>query len=267
MPDKGGQYNILSTPNPQELSFRVWVDSTKLRPEDIPADLQTFRTTAEARRHQHLVQYYGDYVFTYPEAGDGGMWLYYAKNKTDAEKNTPFETYSSRRDYHWPSVLEDLYIVGTTEFPQTVGTGSGNVSSTTRYFPRFRYRPSVSYNSRVKIEQFLSPTKWPDSTFAKVQPVPTNIDAYFVGLSINFERCLHGDIEFTELVPGAQVVFNAGMKNPPASRRTDKQFFPATNFTDWAPFVLDDRQQMTNGVFLRERISIFPPPIPETILR
>ena len=273
MPEKGGNYNILTTPDPQEVSFRIWVDSHRFRPEDLPADLEPFKENHFAKNFAHLVQYYGDYVFTYPEAADGGIWLYYAKNKTQAEANKPFEVYGDTRDFTWPAVLEDVFIVKTETFPQSVVTaadpltGIPTVETEARYFPRFRFRPSTNHNSKVKVEQFLSPFPWPSTALDHPQPVPTNIDAYFVGLSINFERCLHGDVVFEELVPNAQILFRAGMVNPPASRNVNRQFFPQTNFTDWSEFVLSDRQQPQNGVWLREKVTIYPPPMPESIIR
>jgi hypothetical protein len=43
--------------------------------------------------------------------------------------------------------------------------------------------------------------------------------------------------------------------------------FPETNFTDWAPFVISDRQEPTNGVWLREKVTIYPPQLPEAIIQ
>jgi hypothetical protein len=38
------------------------------------------------------------------------------------------------------------------------------------------------------------------------------------------------------------------------------QIFPATNFSTWVPFFMYDKQQMVNGIWLRESAEIFPPP-------
>jgi len=68
-------------------------------------------------------------------------------------------------------------------------------------------------------------------------------------------------------VPGASIVQGVGMANPPLGRDPTKMVFPATNFTDWSPFVIEDKQQPTNGLWLRERVTIYPPTQPDTIVQ
>lgn len=273
MPDKGGTFTILATDDPRELAFRVWVDGTRLRPEDIPLVGQEFKTTSEARRHQHLVQYYGEYVFTWAENAELGMWLYYAKNKTPAEANTPYRTYYSTRSHFWPAVLEDLFLVYTRTFPESVvtavdpGTGFDTVATTPRLFPRFRFRPGVSYNSKVRIDLYQSPRQWEPGSMVSIQPVPTNIDAQYINVNVNFEQCLHPDVVFEEQVPGARILSQTGVLQAPASRKPWRQFFPATNFIDWGVFVFSDQQQFRNGVWGREKVTIYPPPKPEEVLK
>jgi hypothetical protein len=42
--------------------------------------------------------------------------------------------------------------------------------------------------------------------------------------------------------------------------------FPATNFTDWQPYVLDDEQEPVDGMYLRQKKTILPPTQPETVI-
>lgn len=192
------------------------------------------------------------------------MLFYFGKAKTPDQRNTPFQQFWDTRQYTWPAVLEDVYLTKSS-ISQYINSGTSSQESP-RIIPRYRYRPAFPYNSLVFVQQFLAEVPWKDSDLDHPQPVPTDVNGAYIGApAINFPRCLHGDIRFPELTPGATIISGAGMVNPPSGRNNAGQFFPATNFTALAPFIIEDRQQSVNGLFLREMVEIFPPPSPKRI--
>ena len=206
------------------------------------------------------------YVYLKCDKADADhMNFYFGKSKTPEQRNTPFQQFSDTRQYTWPAVLLDLYLVKSS-VNQYINTGTG-VTQTPRIIPRYHFRPGVAYNSTVLIKQFLAEVPWKASDLTHPQPVPTDVNGSYIGApAINFPRCLHQEIRFPELIPGAQIISGAGVVNPPISRNPMNQIFPATNFIAWAPFFIEDRQQPVNGLFLRELIQIFQPPPPKRVI-
>ncbi len=209
---------------------------------------------------------YLNYVYLKCDKPDADhMNFYFGKAKTQAERNVPFQSFWDTRQHTWDAVLEDLYLTQST-IPQIINTGSG-VEKAPRVIPRYRYRPAFAYNSLIFIQQFLAEVPWKDSDLDHPQPVPTDVNGAYIGApAINFPRCLHPAIKFPELIPGALIIVGAGVVKPPMGRNNSYQVFPATNFTDLAPFYIEDRQQSANGLFLRELIEIYPPPPPTRII-
>lgn len=267
MADNKFQYQILSTPAPSEVSFRIWVNPVQLRPNDLPYDNQPFMEyQGIPNKPKFLTDNYADYVYTYANRDGDGMWLYFAKGKTDEERDTPFKTYFTNRQYPWPAVLEDLYFI-RSPVPYIVFDGTDNVASP-RLLPRYRYRPQVSVDSVCKVEQFLSAIEWPRQSFIHPQPIPTDINGSYLGVSVDFPRCLHPTVEFPEQDFGqSNIEFGVGVKNAPLGRNPMRMVFPETNFTDWTPFVISDRQEPTNGVWLREKVTIYPPQLPDSVIQ
>jgi hypothetical protein len=260
----GGYFDLLPSPDPSQFSFRVREDAKDFQPTLLPT-YGTRYAAANWLKTKPRVTFEGfkDYVYTHCERTDQYLWFYFGKNKTPAQRSTPFRTFYDTRGYVWPAVLEDVYIVQSTTFVQSTYNGTATVTSPS-LFPRYRYRPSVSVSSVIKVEQFLAETPWSEQELTHEQPVPTDVNASYLGVSVDFPRCLHGDITFRELVPGASIVSGVGMVTPPLGRDPTRMIFPATNFTDWSPFIIEDKQQPTNGLWLRERVTIYPPPQPET---
>lgn len=275
-------FQLLPTPNPEEFSFSIRVPDRKfnesllLKPGSSLVSAQTAainHSTATtyakflwAVNQERVNEAFSDYVYLKCEKSSADyITFFFGKQRTEQERNTPFSAYRDNRQYTWPSVLEDLYIISST-VQQYINTGSGT-DTAPRYLPRYKFRPSVSYNSRIIVRQYLSEIPWPDGDLEHEQPVPTDINADYIGLNINFERCLHAAARFRETTPGAAIVYGVGMIEPPLDRSLQGQLFPATNFIDWQDFYIEDRQQQVNGLWLRESVQIFPPPVPETIIR
>jgi len=257
------KFEVLPTPNPSEVMIRVWQDANQVTLSNIPTLYQTYKACPAPSRP--FVERWGDYIYVDMSKEGDDLWFYFGKPKTTAEKNTPFRTYWGNRQYTWPAVLEDLYAVQTTEFPQSANNGT-SVATTPSIFPRYKYRPQVPYNSLIKVEQFISPTPWNPQDLQHAQPVPTDVNGSYVGVSMNYERCLHGTMKFAEKVPAASIVFGVGLTTPPPNRMSNgTQIFPATNFIDWSEFTIEDGVSIVNGMQIRERVTIYPPPVPEPV--
>lgn len=257
-------FDLIATPDPTEFTIRVRVPDPilnkqlALQPDGKLVRYSKYKDVSFAVRHERVAEF-GEYVYTYCEQADAGhKYLYFARARTDAERNTPFEMFYSTRQYAWPPVLEDLYFISST-FPQSTATGADTISTATRYFERRKYRPSVSVDSRIKVQQYLSEVPWPAQALIHPQPIPTEVRGSYLGGSVTFEKCLHPRIVLPELVPGAQIIFGAGAVNIARSGTPREQIFPATNFEDWRPFVIEDQVQPQRGLWLREKVTIYPP--------
>jgi hypothetical protein len=259
-------FEFISTPDPGQLAFRVRVDANSFNPTTLLEAGTPYKSCSFiAVKPRMGSQGFEDYVYTYNERSDQFIWFYFGYKKSPDEKNTPFRTFTTNQEYPWPAVLEDLYFVQSS-FAQSVWDGL-QMQTTPTILPRYRFRPSVSVDSLCVVEQFLDAVPWPQQDLEHVQPIPTEINASYIGADVSFPRCLHGKVVIKEFLPNARIVYGAGMVQPAPGRSISEMTFPATNFTDWAPFTLEDRQQPTGGMFLRERITIYPPEVPTSILR
>jgi len=262
-------FELIATPDPTEFTIRTRIPDTLINKANAltcNGKLERYlpyKDFAWAVRRER-VEEFGEYVYTYVEPADSGhKWFYFARKRTQKERDTPFETFYSSVQYPWPAVLEDLFLVQSS-FPQSTYNGSTTVTAP-RYFVRRKYRPSVSINSRIKVDQYLSEVPWPASALVHQEPIPTEVNGSYLGLDISFPKCLHPRIELPELVPGAQIIFNAGAIDRTRGGTPSKQVFPATNFEDWRPFVKEDQVQPQKGLWLRERVTIYPPQRIESI--
>lgn len=278
-------FQILPTPSQEEFMFAIRVPDTKIRQNlflgvgkqltsavtadtnsTSPTTYAEFEWAVNKQKIQTDTAFY-NYVYLKCDKPDADhMNFYFGKAKTQAQRNVPFQQFWDTRQYTWPAVLTDLYLVRSS-INQYINTGSG-VDTAPRILPRYHYRPPVPYNSTVLVKQFLAEVPWKSSDLDHPQPMPTDINGAYIGApAINFQRCLHPTVRFPELTPGASVITGAGVVNAPIGRNPMYQLFPATlPFLDWAPFFIEDRQQAVNGLFLRELIEIYPPPLPKRII-
>lgn len=277
-------FQVLTTPHQEEFMFSVRIPQDRVGPGLVFPDGSTLLSAQSAKidgkqpttfrqcgwtvGREFLSKFpgYGDYVYLRSEKGDADhVTLYFGKPKTVTQRNKPFNVWYDTRQYTWPAVLEDLYVSNVIGFPQVINIGS-KTETTDRLLPRYRYRPAVSHNSIIKVEQLLSDVAWPENDLIHAQPVPTDIDGYYVGLNISFQRCLHPTVIFPRL-NAESIIYGVGVAPAPMGRNVNRQIFPATNFLDWAPFIIEDRQQPTNGLWLRERVTIYPPSPPEEVIQ
>jgi hypothetical protein len=257
--DQGHYFSVVPTPNPREMAFVVRETAQTFNPSEVPEVGTAYKDSSFLSVKPRIqLQGFQDYVLlNFGKDGDS-LWFKYGKNKVVTDQATKFRTYFTTQRFTWPAVLEDLYVVQTSQFQQAVYNGS-TTQTQPSYFPRYTFRPAVSVSTVVMIEQFLSPAAWAKADVTHRQPIPTGVHASWVGLEFDFQECLHPDIVIPEKVPGAKIVSGVGVLASPTARNLQRKFIPQTNFLDWAPFFYDDAVQPTDGFWLRERVTYFPP--------
>lgn len=263
--DEGHYFEVIPTPSPRELAFRVKETCATFNPTEVPVIGTTYGDSSFLSvRPRIQLAGFKDYLLLNIQREGEFLWFKYAKNKTDLEKNdSPFRTFFTNRRYTWPAVLEDLYFVQTKAFKQAVYDGT-QYQTQPSYFPRYAFRPAASVSTVCMVEQFLSPTPWDRSLLVHPQPLPTGVHGSWIGLEFDFQECLHPDIVITEKVPEYDIVFGVGVINPAVPRSILRKIIPKTNFTAWAQFVYDDGAEPSDGYWLRERVTYYPPILPRT---
>jgi hypothetical protein len=261
--DEGHYFEVIPTPSPRELAFRVKEFCATFNPTEVPVIGTSYGdSTFLSVRPRIQLEGFKDYLLLNIQRDGDFLWFKYAKNKTESEKNnSPFRVFFTNRRYTWPAVLQDLYFVQTTEFQQAVFDGT-TTQTQPSYFPRYAFRPAASVSTICMVEQFLSPTPWDRVNLNHTQPIPTGVHGSWVGLEFDFQECLHPDIIITEKVPGFSIVQGVGVVSPLVPRNPLRKIIPKTNFTAWTQFVYDDGVEPSDGYWLRERVTYFPPIIP-----
>lgn len=250
------KFEVITTPDPNEFAVRVWQDARQVKLSATPILGQLYRE-ADQSPYPRLEDF-GNYIYCDSSKEGDDLWFYYAKQKTTAQRNTPFRTSFATRQYPWPGVLYSIDIYKTNAFPNAVYDGR-TTKTAPRYFAKYVYKPTPNVSSVVKIEEYLSDKPYAQAEITHVQPIPTDINGDFLGFSVNFPRSLHPKVVFDTNVPGAEKIFGQGTVDVDGNWNPNKQTFPATNFLDWAPFVIEDDVTLVNGQYYRRKITIYPP--------
>lgn len=267
---------LVKTPNPCEIGLSVEVRDTLLaNPALWPSAVGTIKYSTFSSNLGSLVQLdqsyakgYGDYVFTYGEQGNPGgelpdlpptMVLYFAKAKSEAERNTPFKTWYTKKDWTFPEVVSGIEVQKVTD-PTTHAV---------TYYPKFFGLAEYVGPCIFKVEQFLSEVPWNANTFQATAPQPQAIDAWIIAgnqrLHIYRPRSLHPELKIgnpsyinTDVYLRTGVIpdFNGGVQG---------YIFPATNPAGRVAYVQADEQSPVQGQYLRERVTVYPPRISQRL--
>lgn len=256
----------LSTPNPVERSLLVLVEESVFAnsPDIVPAPRTLYKDFPDSLIPQEYPRdRWGEYVYTYPQGTHG---LLFAKNKTLTEANTPFRKTTWKGNHRWPPILLGVAIIPDYGSPRSFPVMVGNVIGTgvgPTYYDQVHYIPDVSEGTRFVKEEFFGPTQFniPQTPV----PVPTSV-SYLLpgGITGNFPECLHDTIKIDATITNSQQLVSGSVSR--VGTTIGQQIFPATNFTDWSPYILSDTQERQDGGWYRVRIRVFPPPQPESIL-
>lgn len=210
-----------------------------------------------------LSQKFGDYIYTRqgPNSSSGNPTLFFAPPIEEGEDpDTPFETETSHGNHYWPPILRALVFIPDKSVPITSRVGEDNFVLAYRHFVRRVFIPSVSEGTLFTVDKFLYPYE-PIIPQHDV-PVPTSVSWDFLDSNGNFEECLHPKIIIPDL--RTSYSFTAGGSSAGALAG---QIFPATNFIRWADYVVKDGFEFQNGVYIRTRVTVTPPPEPRRIIR
>lgn len=193
--------------------------------------------------------------------------FYFAPPITTEEAETPFRTYyETEPSMFWPKVLLSIQSYKRLE------------SSSDAFVSRPRYKEAYQGPTRVRIEEFYSPTPFEIPVYEPMidrglnDEIGVNVSApiilgvssggnywYSVG-TLNLEPCLHSAISIG-VVLDPPVVVNIGF-NSNIYYSFAYLFDGATNFVDWPDeVVIDDRQREVLGGFVRRRVTALSPAI------
>lgn len=254
------------TPNPAERSLIVQVPENKfadaagvIPPQGTLYGASAFKTLLSTDYRKN----FANFVYT-GQVGDFG--LQFAMNKTTEEANTPFRTTTWFGNHRWPPILLAVAVIEDYGAPRSFTRFSGTAlvpAIGPTYYDRVVYIPDVSEGTRFVKDEFVGPTQFviPQTPV----PVATSVDYLLPGgVGRSFPECLHPKIEIPPTsTANAQLI--AGVATG-IGTSLEGQLFPATNFEEWAPYVLSDTQEMQGGVWYRVRIRVFPPGQPDAIV-
>jgi hypothetical protein len=268
------QIQMLPTRDPSRLSFRVSEPAQTFNPADTPKQGDRYgstRLSSKPRSEQPGADgtKLKDYTYQYC-GGDGDtLWFYFTfpySSVIDPStglplSDVPFNSFNTNKRWSWPTVLHSLRFVDDPSRP--IVTNAPNQSDPRGYAPVFT--PSVyvrmittsATNALCEcvVEQFCSDQPW--EVVEHPQPVEDTVEWDFAG-SRGGITCLHPKVVVPSRGNAYRTVVNGTVKTT-AAPISNERVYPATNFEDWEPFVLSDEITRENGVYFRERVTIYPP--------
>lgn len=244
-------FQTIATANPAESAFVLTVDDNLITPATLPVVGTTYANWELGQRERTVDTEWDDYVFTETiDAAPGRRAFVFGKSHGSTTVDTPFETTWDTEDHQWPKVVVQQLKVLVFYMSSPSG---GSIRS--KFFVKNDYYGS----SLVKIERFQNAVPWDVNQLRHPVPVTDDLDLsegwVYNDDATRIENCLHGEIR---LLSTADTSGNAWV-NREAPTGGLGYTIPATNFTDWAPYVKRDTQKKSNGLWVREKVTVFPP--------
>jgi hypothetical protein len=268
------KWTLLPTPNPSKFAFAVTVPQKVIvnNPSAWPVEGSSFNTfpwppdpTLQANNKFGLYIYTSCKLSNSPER-DNAVTFIFGPYLTEEQKNTPFRVSTQVKNHRWPAILLALGIQQDYTFPNSTNVVSGsNVGIVTapRNYPKQVYIPEINEGSRFVTEEFFASTEF-DIPQTPI-PTPTSVSVNILDVTLNFPECLHPRISIPNTRTG-DVRVVAGSASD-AGGALNGQVFPATNFETWAVYVLTDQQEFTEVGWHRIRVRVYPPALPDAIVR
>lgn len=261
------RFQKLTTADPQQYAFRIWVPDTLLNDGMLPARGTAYKDT-RLPKEQTSTNGHGDYVLVDTEDGPNNMiGFVFVKPRTAEERKrpTPVETWWDYQVYTWPWVLEGLHFVTDRNAPNTVRNANGNVTVIDPMLATPVLTPQTTANCQVKVEVFQDSK--PFSGVHYPRPVSGDVQWNFGSAGgASLPPCLHPEIRIARPSYYRTLSTDAtpGFTDAPGGGRY--VIFPATRFRTWRPFVLSATPGRKNGAYTLTRATIYPPPKPKPVM-
>lgn len=235
-------FQTIPTADPSESAFVITIDDTVVNPTNIPTAGTRFENWELGQKFRDDSTLWEDYVLVDAiNSSPGTRAFVFGKKKSAAEKLIPFETYHDSEMYNWPAVVEKIRNVSYED------------SFSVYTVPNYAIKSAVNFESVVKIENFQDADPWPIADLQHRKPIPDDI---MLNGSDRPITCLHPTITI-RIADNFSSTSGGFVKEDPLRR--PNLTYPATNFTNWSPFVLRDGQKKSNGLYVRQKVTIFPP--------
>lgn len=258
-------YELLPTPNPSEFAVRVWV-STSQAVSKLAALVEGVTTLVSLELGVvPTSEGIGSYVYLRAVGPDdqGRLGLVFGKNKTEAEKNTPYDSWTESGNHYWHPVLLSVRFYPDTNFPLSTNGPDGGIILASRLYDRVEYVPAQTEGTLFQHDFFLSSTKFVIGQ--NEVPVPRAVQWSYHGSEGSFPECIGPKLNFPAMRT-AYAAYSTGGGAVSASGSAPGQSFPACNFEQRRPYVLrESQQQLDSGLWQMERVTVFPPPDSDVI--
>lgn len=266
----------IATPNPEEFAVLVTVPSHFIFEGTQPRLGERYDKTANWMDKSMVSMGYGDYIFSMSKDGGGQTTQFtFGKNKNDRQSKDPLlnsmvpfhKSWKKFGNHRWAPILKNLTILTDNSFPRSANVISGlnlGIINAPVYFDRYVYIPDCNEGTRFFLEEFVGPEPYKIPRYRV--PIATGIQYNIGNLSGGFQECLHDDV-FIPTTTTGNVLVNGTLSGGGIGQ--EGQFFPATPFKTWLPYVLYDEQEQdkSSGAWYRQRIRVFPPLLPRAIRR
>ena len=237
-------FQTIPTMDPSESAFVFTLDDNLVLPSNLPVAGTKWSDWELGQRDREIDQEWKDYVFVDTmSASPGRRAFVFGKLKSAAQADVPFESYMDNEFYRWPTVVRKREVLSIVEVFSSSTLVENNEN-------KFFTKPSAEVESLIKVERFQNAVPWEAKAMRHRKPITDDLGDFV-------KDCLHPDIKITAPYRSSsnRAVFYF---NNQIGMRVDIHY-PATNFTDWAPFVLRDSQKQVNGMWVREKVTIYPP--------
>lgn len=254
-------FRLITTPatiHTREVGFAVKVSVSA----DWPAKLPVLGDTYSASKASKVrLKEFKSYICTAVEdAGQNYFWLYFSKDKTAAEANTPYKNPHQEFGNHpWPPILIDVDIA-KSRLPRSVNAGDA-IFRGNSYTATPIWIPSADTGTLFVLREFISPEEpeipqWPTPTTSSVSfPVPGQ------GM-FNFDG-LHHDITVQQMQESDSSYDPASGSTTSHVGFAGERSFKATDPKTWLPYFLYDRpSKIATGAWHRAQMEVIPPPLP-----
>lgn len=205
------------------------------------------------------------YVTQLEDTAKGGQLLF-ARSQTPEEKYTPFRTTFATKNHRWPMVVHGLEKLEDTSMGRSANSVNGPfpvVNIGPEYYLKQAITQECNEGTRFQLDEFFAATAFDIPQYPV--PVPQSMHIILPGVTQTFPECLHPRIQIEDststtgqIIAGAASAFGSALAG---------QLFPATNFKDWAPYVLEHDQKLQEGGWYSWRITVYPPAKPPNVIQ